>query len=860
MDLRQRPNETDSLAKACRARLQQQQAELRATFEKNSNTSTLLRKHCRLVDHLLRELWQQSGLTKDVCLIAVGGYGRGELFPYSDVDLLILLPEHTDGTTNFRIELLIGLFWDIGLAVGHSVRNLNECVDEAKKDVTVQTNLLEARLLIGNKPLYHDFKQQIESLMDVSTFYEAKMREQEQRHARFNDTAYNLEPNVKESPGGLRDLQNVLWIARSLGIGDNWNALVRQKLISSLEARQIRRHELHLQMLRTRLHYLANRREDRLLFDFQNDLARELGYTTGRRRRASEQLMHSYYRSAKFVSLINEILLHLLREHIHPELHAVVQINTRFEAQNNLLIAKYATLLQRKPSSILESFLLLEQHPGLNGMSANLLRTLHRVKNLVNREFRNNPENKTLFLEILRQPTGVSKALDLMNRYGILGRYIPAFGRIIGQMQHDLLHVYTVDEHILNVVRNLRRFSVPKFTHEFPLCSELFLDFDTPYLLYLAALFHDIAKGRGGDHSTLGTADARRFCKAHGLPRADSELVAWLVQAHLTMSSTAQKCDLSDPAVIENFAQFVGDERHLTALYLLTVADIRGTNPAIWNAWKAKLLENLYLASQRLLMGTSNDANTELLSRQNQASYILSHYGVVKSAYQPLWDKLGRLYFLRHESQEIAWHSRMLLSHLNTEAPIVRARLSPAGDGIQAMVYTHDRDDLFARICGFFERIGYSIAEAKVHTTPHGYALDSFLVIDSSDNSVKYRDLLSYIEYELTQKLLSTAPPEPPRRGRLSRQVKHMPIKPSIAIRQEASGENHMLEIVAGDRPGLLSQIAYTFLQHGVHLHTAKINTLGNRAEDTFLISGKAGSKLDDRNVKTLKEDLLAQF
>jgi [protein-PII] uridylyltransferase len=860
MDLRQTPSETDNFAKACRTRLQKQQAELRVAFEKNSNTGALLRQHCRLVDHLLRDLWQQSGLTKDVCLIAVGGYGRGELFPYSDVDLLILLPEHADETIDVRIELLIGLFWDIGLAVGHSVRNLSECVDEAKKDVTVQTNLLEARLLIGNKRLYQDFKQQIESIMDVSAFYEAKMREQLQRHARFNDTAYNLEPNVKESPGGLRDLQSVLWITRSLGIGDNWNALVRQKLISSLEARQIRRHELNLQMLRTRLHYLANRREDRLLFDFQNDLARELGYTTSRRRRASEQLMHSYYRSAKFVGLMNEILLRLLRERIHPEQHEVVQINARFEAQNNLLIAKSSTLLQRRPSSILESFLLLEQHPELNGMSANLLRTLHRVKNLVNREFRNDPENKTLFLEILRQPIGVTKALRLMNRYGILGRYIPAFGRITGQMQHDLFHVYTVDEHILNVLRNLRRFSVPKFTHEFPLCSKLFFDFDAPYLLYLAALFHDIAKGRGGDHSTLGTADVRRFCKAHGMPKDDTELVAWLVQSHLTMSSTAQKSDLSDPSVIENFAQFVGNERRLTALYLLTVADIRGTSPAVWNAWKAKLLENLYHATQRLLRGSSSNANTELLSRQNHARHILSHYGVVKHAYQPLWDKLGRLYFLRHESQEIAWHSRMLLAHLNTETPIVRARLSPAGDGIQAMIYTHDRDDLFARICGFFERIGYSIAEAKVHTTPHGYALDSFLVIDSSDKSVKYRDLLSYIEYELTQKLLSTDPPEPPRQGRLSRQVKHMPIKPSIAIRQEAIGENHMLEIVAGDRPGLLSQIAYIFLQHGVHLHTAKINTLGNRAEDTFLISGKAGSKLDDENIKTLEEDLLAQF
>lgn len=852
--------EPESLAKVWRSRLQAQQTTLRAAFERNADTARLLKAHCRLVDELLRDLWQQSGLASDVCLIAVGGYGRGELFPYSDVDLLMLLPEHVDNAVNLRIESIIGLLWDIGLAVGHSVRNVSECLEEAQKDVTVQTNLLEARFLAGNKTLYQDFHQSFKSAVHPRDFFEAKVLEQEQRHARFNDTAYNLEPNVKESPGGLRDLQTVLWITRSAGIGENWNALAKQGLISNLEARQIRRHERHLQMLRTRLHYLASRREDRLLFDFQNDLAAELGYTNNGRKRASEQLMHGFYRSAKFVSLINEILLQVLRERIYPEQHKVVEINARFEARNGLLDAKPATLLQQKPSAILESFLLLAQHPELRGMSANLLRTMHRVKNLVNREFRENPENKRLFMQIICQPAGVTTAFRRMNRYGILGRYIPAFGRIVGQMQHDLFHVYTVDEHILNVLRNLRRFALPEFAHEFPLCSTLFAIFDAPHLLYLAALFHDIAKGRGGDHSTLGTVDARRFCKSHGLSKADCDLVAWLVQSHLTMSSTAQKSDLSDPAVIESFARLMGDERRLTALYLLTVADIRGTSPKVWNAWKAKLLENLFLASQRLLRGISSNADSELQARQLKASSTLSHYGIVEKDYQPLWNKLGRLYFLRHESHEIAWHTRLLLTHISTDRPIVRAHLSPAGDGIQVMIYTKDRDDLFAHICGFFERIGYTILEAKVHTTQHGYALDSFLVLDQSDKSVIYRDLLSYIEYELTQKLSSTNAPEAPLQGRISRQVKLMPIKPSVSVVSEPNSNNHILNIVAGDRPGLLSKLAHSFLEHGVSLHTAKINTLGNRAEDTFLISAKAGKKLSERNVKALEKDLLAQF
>lgn len=847
-------------ARTFRERLQAEQRQLQDEFERRANTAVLLKKHSKSIDLLLCDLWGQYGLAAEACLVAVGGYGRCELFPHSDVDLLMLLPNDANGEINRRVESLIGLFWDIGLAVGHSVRNIDECIAEARKDITVQTNLLEARLLTGNKALYAEFQQKFDAVMDVRAFYDAKLQEQNQRHARFNDTAYNLEPNIKESPGGLRDLQNVLWIARSLGLGKNWNDLARQDLITYSEARHIRRHELHLQTLRTRLHYLASRREDRLLFDFQNELASELGYRNTERKRASEQLMHGYYSSAKFVIFMNEVLLQLLREHAYPEAHETQAINARFEARNGLLTARSDTLLQRIPSTILESFLLLEQHPHLQGMSASLLRNLHRVKTLVNREFRQDSANKKLILQILQQPDGVIKALRLMNRYGILGRYIPAFGRIVGQMQHDLFHVYTVDEHILNVLQNLHRFGIAERAHEFPLCSKLFASFKSPYLLYLGALFHDIAKGRGGDHSKLGEVDARRFCRLHGLSKEDAELVAWLVGAHLVMSSTAQKSDISDPAVVEQFASYVGNERRLTALYLLTVADIRGTSPAVWNAWKAKLLENLYVATRRLLRGENKDVNAELLARQRQASTTLNHYGILEKSYKPLWETLGRPYFLRHEGQEIAWHSRLLLAHINTDTPIVRSRLSPGGEGIQVMIYTQDKEDLFARICGFFERVGYTIAEAKIHTTQHGYALDSFLVYNLIEKPDHYRSLLNYIEYELAQQLQSVSPPSAPQQGRVSRQVKHMPITPAITIQQESNSDNYVLHLVAGDRPGLLSRIAHTFLQYGVRLHTAKINTLGNRAEDTFLICGKQGAGLTAHTLARLKDDLMAQL
>ncbi|HEU4709465.1 MAG TPA: [protein-PII] uridylyltransferase [Methylophilaceae bacterium] len=841
-----------------RERLQHEQAALRHEFESTADTTELLKKHSRQVDALLRELWTKSGLDDIACLAAVGGYGRGELYPYSDVDLLILLPNDSSAETKRRVESLIGLFWDIGLAVGHSVRTVDECVEEAKKDVTVQTNLLEARLLTGDKALYRKFESGFAGTLDPKTFYAAKVQEQARRHARFNDTAYNLEPNIKESPGGLRDLQNVLWIARSLGLGESWNDLARQKIITANEARLIKRSELHLQTLRTRLHYLARRREDRLIFDFQNELARELGYRNTAKRRASEQLMHGYYRSAKSVTFINEVLLKLLKERIYP-VQAATPVNERFVTRNGLLAARSELLFERTPSAILESFLLLQQNPELEGLSAELLRSIYRHRDLVDSEFRRDKVNKKLFLQIMQQADAI-KALRLMNRYGILGRYIPAFGRIVGQMQHDLFHVYTVDEHILNVVQNLHRFSIAEHAHEFPLCSKLFASFKSPYLLYLGALFHDIAKGRGGDHSTLGEVDAQNFCRQHGLSVEDTNLVAWLVKVHLVMSSTAQKSDISDPAVIEQFSAFVGNERRLTALYLLTVADIRGTSPAVWNAWKARLLENLYVATRRLLRGENMDVNAELLARQQQAATTLSHYGILERSYKPLWETLGRPYFLRHESQEIAWHSRLLLAHINASAPIVRSRLSPGGEGIQVMIYTRDRDDLFASICGFFERMGYTIAEAKIHTTQHGYALDSFLVYNLTEKPDHYRSLLNYIEYELTQQLQSSAPLPSPTKGRVSRQVKHMPIAPSVTLQFDENSSYHRLHLEASDRPGLLSSIAQAFLRYGVHLHTAKINTLGNRAEDTFLISGKGSARLMPEALEQLQSDLLQQL
>jgi len=519
-------------------------------------------------------------------------------------------------------------------------RTVPECIEEAIRDISVQTNLLESRFLAGSRALYRKFTVAVAHHLDPSVFLAGKLLEQQQRHARFHDTAYNLEPNLKESPGGLRDLQTVMWIAGALGVGTTWNDLVCEKIITASEASQIRHHEKFLQQLRIHLHLLAKRREDRVVFDHQNTLAARFGFTATKQRSASEQLMQRYYRTAKAVMLMNEVLLRSLRARIDSQVcHLPETIDERFQSRDGLLEARSEQVFQQEPSAILECFLTMARHPELKGIAVATLRALWRAVPDIDAAFRKDPENKRRFIEFFRQEHGITHELRRMNQYGFLARYLPAFGSVVGQMQHDLFHVYTVDEHILFVVRNLRRFTVPEFAHEYPLCSRLINDFERPEVLYLAGLFHDIAKGRGGDHSRLGAVVARRFCRSHGLDREDTEMVCWLVENHLVMSATAQKQDVSDPDVIAAFAARVRDVRHLTGLYLLTVADIRGTSPKVWNAWKGRLLENLFQATRRYLSSDSPAPETYLQERQLEALKTLRLYAIAEHAHEALWQQ-----------------------------------------------------------------------------------------------------------------------------------------------------------------------------------------------------------------------------
>ena len=843
-----------------KSRLQAGKKAIRESYLADADALRLLHERCDLIDEVLSDLWHELGFPSSLALVAVGGYGRGELFPVSDIDLLLLLPKAPDAALTARLEQLVSLFWDIGLEIGHSVRTVEECLEEADGDVTIQTSLLEARRLTGSERLFRKFLSGFKAHLNPQTFFHAKRMEQDERHLRYLETPYSLEPNCKESPGGLRDLQSILWIAQAAGYGKTWRDLERHGFITHEEEQHLERCEGFLQRLRTQLHIHVGRREDRLLFDYQTILAQQLGFEATPTRRVSEQLMQEYYRTAKTITQINAILVQNIGAAIFPPPdQEPTPINEHFQNAHELLDVVDEDVYNKSPGAILEGFLLMQQHPELKGMTARTLRAQWRARNQIDDNFRSNPDNRARFLELFKQPRGIIHEFRRMNHFGILGRYLPNFGKIVGQMQHDLFHVYTVDQHILQVMRNLRRFTMDEFAHEYPVCSRLISDFERPWVLYVAALFHDIAKGRGGDHSELGTVDAQAFCDSHGLNTEDSELVVWLVRHHLVMSNVAQKQDISDPDVVVAFARIAANERYLIALYLFTVADIRGTSPKVWNTWKGQLLEQLFSATRRLLLsgGEAPAAQGIIQERQAEAMRLLRYFALSDTVHERLWKQLDTVYFLRHSAEEIAWHTRALHYRIHVDRPVVKARINPQGEGLEVMVYTQDQPDLFARLLGFFGRAGYNIVDAKIHTTRHGYALDSFMLLDISGRDSD-REMISYVEHELLERLTHQSPPEAPGSGRVSRQVKHFPIQPQVSIEPDEKGVLFVLSVTAADRPGLLYTVATTLAAHKANLHTAKIATLGERVEDTFLISG--GDLAESSSRIRLETELLEQL
>ena len=831
------------------------QRELGERFLEGESVGKLVNARSRFVDSVLRLAWRRFALhdQSDRALVAVGGYGRGELHPGSDIDLLILVRSRMRRDAGENVKRFLAFLWDVGLAANSSVRTVAECVTVARRDVTVATNLMEGRLVCGSASLLARMHARTGPgrIWSSRRFFEAKMLEQRARHYKFDDTAYNLEPNVKEGPGGLRDIQTIAWVARRHFGAETLGGLVDHGFLTDEELGALESGRQFLWRVRYALHVLTGRAEDRLVFDHQRHLADMLGFLDDGDRLGVERLMKRYYREVMELSRLNEMLLGHFEEAI---LHArrrdrIKPLNQRFQAVNGYVAAIREDVFRRYPLALLEVFLLLQQHPDLEGVRASTIRLIRANRHRIDDHFRADLRARSLFLEILRQPRGINHELRRMHRYGILGAYLPVFDQVAGLMQYDLFHVYTVDEHSLFVVRNLRMFADPERYHEFPHCADIFARLPKPELIYIAGLFHDIAKGRNVDHSELGANLVRDFCALHGFGEYDTRLVEWLVRHHLLMSITAQRRDISDPQVVSEFATKVGDHVHLDYLYLLTIADIRATNPALWNEWKGALLHDLYRSTVRaLIRGLENPIERIELVRETRdaARRLVTQSGIDPDRATELWDNYGEDYFLRHTADEIRWHTSNILDAGAGDIPLVLVR--DGRGGTEIFVYAPDRDFLFAASASILGRLGLTVLDSRIITGNHGMTLDSYVVEDivaRAAGGSRHEEIRSALQLGLRN------PAGVPRTVRrlAKRQLKHFTIPVEVNFTHDAANRLTVMEVIAADRPGLLARIGWALADARVRIRNAKIATFGERAEDVFYVTDEYNQPLTEARV-----------
>jgi [protein-PII] uridylyltransferase len=854
----------ETLKENYRETLQRGHTQLKERFFAEDSIDELVHARAALVDSVLAEAWpaQMQGKSSDWSLVAVGGYGRGELHPCSDVDVLLLVPSAADTGDRALIERFVAFLWDIGLEVGHSVRTVEECVEECRRDVGVMTTLLESRLLAGNAALLDTMRAATapEHVWSAHAFFEAKVAEQTERHLKANDTAYNLEPNVKTGPGGLRDIQSIAWVAKRIFALDTLDDLSSRGFLSSAELRRLKHAQSFLWKVRFGLHVLTGRREDRLLFDHQITLARAFGYEDASYTLAVEQLMQRYYRTVMDVSLLNELLLQLFREALVTVDAPPRPLNARFQVHDGSLEAVDDEVFARAPAAMLELFALLQQNPEIKGVRAATMRSVGRSLWLIDEEFRQNPRHHRLFLEILRAPVGVTHELRRMNTYGVLGRYIPAFGRIVGRMQYDLFHAYTVDAHTLFVVSNLRRFAIPRYDHELPELSRIMQQLPKQEVIYLAALFHDIAKGRGGDHSELGAVDAEAFCLEQGLSRYDARLVAWLVRNHLLLSITAQKQDIADPEVINGFAKKVGDEAHLDYLYVLTCADVRGTNPKLWNSWKESLFHQFYeRVKHALRRGLESPLDQDELVQEtcSAARRMLIERSISDREIDSVWSRLTDSYFLRHRPDEVAWHTQLLAEREpGSDEPLVALQLRSRSGTTGVLIYSRPRRHGFARTTAVLDQLGLTVVDARISPTGDGFSLDLYHVLEDDGAPIADGDREREIERALWRSLQRPEDTPLSVSRRVPRQARMFHTPTLIVVSVDERNQRSVLELTAGDRPGLLCDVGRALMDERVELHAAKIMTVGERAEDVFYLTDFENRPLDEAAAARLKDRL----
>ena len=846
-------------AQSLRQQLTAHTDSLKARLSPQADVIALIHERAAVLDRLLVARWQQLGLTDQLALIAVGGYGRGELHPYSDIDLLILADHELTPAQQDSVSQFITDLWDARLDVGHATRTLDDCLQRAEDDITIATNLLEARLLSGPKTLFAELKRGLSPAhcWPTAAFFEAKVEEQHQRHRRFDSTSYNLEPNLKSNPGGLRDIQTVVWVLLRHLNRQDLPALAEQGWLEQDELDELILCRDFLWRLRFALHLAAGRSEERLLFDLQPEVARQLGFGEGRQ--GVETMMQQLYQTLRRVIELNSILLQVLAEEISP----VVQPPSRrldpyFESRGNLLFCTHPEQLKTQKPLLLVLFLHMARDSNLTGIGASTLRALRAARRTLTEPLCQDPLCRQHFVTLIRHKRGMGRPFQLMHQHGIMAAYLPAWQHIVGQMQFDLFHAYTVDEHTYRVVRNAYRFSQTRRAEEFPLASTLVRKMRKPELLYLAALFHDIAKGRGGDHSEQGAAEAMAFGKLHGLDDPETRLVAWLVEHHLVMSVTAQRRDISDPEVIRHFATLVRDETHLDYLYCLTVADIRATNDKLWNDWKGTLLRELYYAAQKALrrgLEKPVDIRPAIRNAKTAASKLLARRAISHSAIRTLWRRFRVDYFLRHSPEQIAWHAEAIIKHQNKQTPLVKLSKYTTRGGTELFIYTRDRAQVFACIASILDAKNLSIHDAQVMTSKDGWALDSLVVVERDGGPVVSPSRVQSIRRALEKALAYGKYPKPAQRP-LPRQLKPFNVPTEVTF-LPSSRQWTLAEFVALDQPGLLAQVGQVFAELAISLKAAKITTIGERAEDFFILTANDGHALSDDQQQQLRQALV---
>ena len=825
-----------------RRRIDQADAELARRFWAGADVEELVAERARYIDAFLAEIWQHWFQHNDgLALLAVGGYGRGELHPHSDIDLLILA--RRPQAVREEIAAFVALLWDLRLDIGHSVRTLSDCKHEAARDVTVATTMLERRRLAGSARLASKLDRILarRSFWPSHRFFRAKQDEQQERHRQFDDVDYGLEPNIKGSPGGLRDIQTVVWITERHGGSAELRALVDQGYLTPLESRWLLEGRRFLWRVRFGLHLIARRREDRLLFDHQRELARRFGYRDTKAQLGVEQFMHDYYRHVLFLREVNDILLQHFNEAIlrGGERPSIEPINERFRIRNRYIEVTSKRVFRDSPPAIMELFVLMANREDIQGVRASTIRLVREHLHLIDDGFRADPRVTGYFMDLLRAPHTLVSQLTRMRRYGVLGRYIPEFGAVVGQMQHDLFHIYTVDAHTMMVIRQMRRFHYDSAREQFPVASRIVHRLPKTELLYVAGLFHDIGKGRGGDHSELGATDVVAFCRRHRLDDADTALVEWLVRDHLVMSATAQRKDIADPAVINEFARLVGDETRLDYLYALTVADINATNPTLWNGWRATLMRQLYHGTRQALR-RGLDAPTERgeQAARSRAAALeqLAEAGIDGVRASALWNDPGDDFFLHHTPAQIAAITQAIAGHDLDAGPLVTL-LDVGADATGVFLYARDRDNLFADSVGGIESAGLRIAAAQVATSSAGICFNSYVVLGGADkpNDAVRKRLIG----RLTAAIADGGTTDAPLR-RVSRRLRQFVMPTEVSLETRPGAATSTLRVVASDRPGVLSTLGGLFAELGISVTRARITTLGERVEDVFEVTNRA--------------------